>query len=119
MRFSITKAVRVPLLGLALIGGVAPIVRAQEAPAAAKPADWRAFGRVTDHSGKLLAGVEVAAHCGVGTLRRAGVATSRTDELYVLDLGPGIAFLRASLPIPQAAIIAAHRAGPFEFGFPV
>src|SRR5690349_1447248 len=114
MRFSIAKAVRTALLGLALIGAVAPIVRAQEAPADTQPAGWRAFGRVTDHDGKPLAGVEVAAHCGMGTLRRTGVATSGADGRYALDFGPGILFLRASRPIPQAATIAAHRAGYFE-----
>ena len=37
---------------------------------------WRAFGRVTDLAGRPLAGVEVSAHCGYGTLRRTGVAGS-------------------------------------------
>src|SRR5262249_52300837 len=84
------------------------------APADTKPAGWRAFGRVTDQDGKPLAGVEVAAHCGDGTLRRTGVATSGADGRDALDFGPGLVFLRASRPILQAATSAAHRTGVFE-----
>jgi hypothetical protein len=100
MRPSITNAVRTALLDLALIGGVLSGVRAQKAPDDTKLAGWRVFG-----DGKPLAGVEVAAHCGVWTLCRAGAAASGADGRYVLDLGPGIAFLRASGPIPQPATI--------------
>src|SRR5262245_14693107 len=55
---------------------------------------WRAFGKVTDQDGKPLAGVEVRAHCGMGTLRRTGLATSSADGKYELNFGPGIMFGR-------------------------
>jgi len=75
---------------------------------------WRAFGRVTDQNGRPLAGVEVWAHCGHGTLRRTGVATSAADGRYELTFGPGILLVRNDgIPI-QAATISAHRPGYFE-----
>jgi hypothetical protein len=115
MRFSIANDVRIVLLGLALWGG-APIVRGEEPPANTdtKSGGWRALGRVTDHDGKPMTGVDVTAHCGVGSLRRSGVATSGADGRYVLAFGPAFVSLRASAPITQAAIIAAHKAGYFE-----
>src|SRR5262245_15403394 len=81
---------------------------------AADRGPWRAFGRVTDQDGKPLAGVEVWAHCGVGTLRRTGVATSGDDGRYELHFGPGIMFDRGNGTAMQAATISANKKGYFE-----
>jgi len=45
---------------------------------------WRAFGLVTDQDSRPIAGVEVSAHCGYGTLRNTGSATSGVDGRYAL-----------------------------------
>jgi hypothetical protein len=68
---------------------------------------------VTDHQGHALAGVEVSAHCGAGTLHRTGVATSGEDGRYELYFGPGILF-GGKGPHVQAATIGAHKPGYFE-----
>src|SRR5690349_20805080 len=64
------------------------------APQAEKPAvdrarqqPWRSFGRVTDGDGRPMAGIEVGASCGMGTLWGGGVTTSGADGRYVLDFG--------------------------------
>jgi hypothetical protein len=81
----------------------------------APPRDpWRATGRVTDQDGRPMAGVEVWANAGWGTLHRTGFTRSGDDGRYVLDFGPGILFLGSNRTALQAAIIAAHRPGYFE-----
>jgi hypothetical protein len=75
---------------------------------------WRAFGRVTDEKKRPLAGVEVWAHCGVGTLRRTGSATSGNDGRYELNFGPGVLILDSDGTAMQAATISAHKPGFFE-----
>jgi hypothetical protein len=75
---------------------------------------WRALGRVTDQNGRPLAGVEVSAHCGAGTLRRSGVATSGDDGRYDLSFGPGVFFPSDDGTAVQAATITAHKSGCFE-----
>ena len=81
----------------------------------AKP--WRASGRVTDPDGHPMAGVEVWASCGMGTLHRTGRATTGADGRYTMDFGPGWMSLKQGadhgLPL-QAATIAAHKPGFFE-----
>ena len=69
---------------------------------------------MTDREGRPLAGVEVWAHCGMGTLPRTGVATSGEDGRYELDFGPGILSSRGEGAILQAATISAHKPGSFE-----
>ena len=70
---------------------------------------WRAFGRVTDPEGKPMAGVEVWAHCGIGTLRKTGIATSGADGRYELNFQPGWG---SSNPTAiEAATISAHKPG--------
>lgn len=81
---------------------------------AADRGHWRAFGRVTDQDGKPMAGVEVWAHCGIGTLRRTGIATSGDDGRYELFFGPGIMYTRGNGKETQAASISAHKPGHFE-----
>ena len=75
---------------------------------------WRALGRVTDQAGRPLAGVEVSAHCGYGTLRRTGVAISGEDGRYQLNFGPGISYVDRDGTPTQAATITAHKPGCFE-----
>jgi hypothetical protein len=59
-------------------------------------------------------GVEVWAHCGVGTLRRTGSATSGNDGWYELSFGPGVLFVGSDGTAMQAATISAHKPGFFE-----
>ncbi len=104
------------ILGLAgcLVAAARSSEAQEAAPAEARPdRPWRAFGRVTDPDGRPLAGVEIWAHCGMGTLRRTGIATSGEDGRYELAFGPGILFLRGAAT-PQAATITAHKPGLFE-----
>ena len=75
---------------------------------------WRAFGRVMDQAGQPLAGVEVSAHCGYGTLRRTGLAISGEDGRYELSFGPGISYVDRNGTPTQAATITAHKPGYFE-----
>jgi hypothetical protein len=71
---------------------------------------WHAFGRVTDQNGHQMAGVEIWAHCGSGTLKRSGVATSGEDGRYDLNLGLVGSLDRRCM----AATISAHKPGYFE-----
>jgi hypothetical protein len=75
---------------------------------------WKAFGKVTDAEGRPLAGVNVWASCGMGTLRRTGSATSGEDGRYELSFGPGILVRRDRGAVLQAAIVSAHKPGYFE-----
>lgn len=77
-------------------------------------AAWRAFGRVTGIDGKPMAGVEVLAHCGIGTLRNSGRAISGADGRYELEFGTGIGSEPANGPFMQAAMISGRIAGYFE-----
>ena len=65
---------------------------------------WKAFGKVTDPEGRPLAGVNVWASCGMGTLRRTGSATSGEDGRYELSFGPGILVqVGSDLNVPEPA----------------
>ena len=61
-----------------------------------------------------MAGVEVTAYCGMGTLRATGMATSGADGRYELNFGPGFLMPRGDGTVLQAATITAHRPGYFE-----
>ncbi len=74
---------------------------------------WRAFGRVTGKDGRPMAGVEVSAHCGSGSLRNTGAATSGQDGRYEFKFGPGITYIGGGNPT-QAATISAHKPGYYE-----
>jgi hypothetical protein len=110
---------RLAAVGLAALAILVPQVgRAQvDDKAANQPAaprgPWRAFGRVMDQDGRPMAGVEVWAHCGKGTLRRTGTATSGDDGRYELFFGPGILYTRDATAM-QVASISAHKPGYFE-----
>ena len=88
-----------------------PSAHAQEAR---RDLPWKAFGKVTDPEGRPLAGVNVWASCGMGTLRRTGSATSGEDGRYELSFGPGILVLRDGGAVLQAAIVSADKPGYFE-----
>lgn len=76
---------------------------------------WMAFGTVTDGEGRPLEGVEISAHCGMGTLMPTGHAVSAADGSYTLRFAPGMHFFseeEGRIPAnQQAATIAAHRPG--------
>jgi hypothetical protein len=74
---------------------------------------WRAVGRVIDGNGRPLAGVEVRANCGIGTLPCTGIATSGEDGRYELDFGPGM-LSGDPRPFVQAATIHAQKDGYSE-----
>jgi hypothetical protein len=75
---------------------------------------WVALGRVTDVEGKPLPGVEVRAHCGMGSLRMTGNTTTDADGRYELRFGPGIFMPKENKVQLQAATISVHRPGYFE-----
>ena len=75
---------------------------------------WRAFGRVTDDEGRPLVGIEVSAQCGMGTLKKTGVATSGEDGRYELNLGLRGLSARGNATATEVATIVAHKPGYFE-----
>ncbi len=113
----------VSLVGLSCGGGWAqdsPPANAHQAdkkttPKNERPGErWRAFGRVTDHEGRPLVGVEVSALCGMGTLKKTGVATSGEDGRYELNLGLRGLSARRNATATVVASIFAHKSGYFE-----
>jgi len=50
-------------------------------------------GNATDGEGRAMSGVEVRAHCGMGTLWQTGKTTSGPDGKYMLRFGPGMTSL--------------------------
>lgn len=77
---------------------------------AAKP--WMARGTVTDVQGQPVAGAEIIAHCGWGTLLPTGKAVSGADGSYELRFGPGVH--TKNFEGVQAATISVHKPGYFE-----
>ncbi|MFT5465268.1 MAG: beta-lactamase regulating signal transducer with metallopeptidase domain [Verrucomicrobiales bacterium] len=73
---------------------------------------WTAMGVVNDSDGKPMAGVEIKAFCGNGTLRRAGLTTTGEDGRYELMFGPG-GQGPDGVPI-EAATIYASKPGFYE-----
>lgn len=102
---------RSPLTYASLCLAAALLCSSGQAQEPQKP--WQAFGRITDHNGDPLAGVEVRAYCGSGTLRQTGTALSGEDGRYKLSFGPGIVFFDNTAKL-QAATISARRPGYFE-----
>ena len=68
---------------------------------------WTVHGRVTDAEGRGLAGVEVHANCGAGTLLRTGTAVSDGKGRYTLDFGPGMRRARDAEGSWETAVQAA------------
>jgi hypothetical protein len=71
-------------------------------------------GKVTDESGVPLAGIEITAHCGVGTLHGTGRTVTDEHGEYVLHFGPGYRYLVRESSGLQAATIAPRKPGFFE-----
>ncbi len=76
---------------------------------------WCVTGRVTDTEGRPMPGVKILAHCGEGTLRVTGRATTDDQGEYTLRFGPGMWFMDRDDPVHiQAATISPHKPGYFE-----
>ncbi|MBE0537667.1 MAG: hypothetical protein IH624_18530 [Phycisphaerae bacterium] len=71
---------------------VTPVFLASEGVPPAGPADkpFSVYGRITDVAGAPVAGVEVRASCGMGTLMPTGRTVTDAEGLYVLHFGPGM-----------------------------
>lgn len=104
-----TSTMKSAFLALGLTLAPASSIQAQEPD---EPQVWVVHGRVTDGSGAPLAGVQLRAHCGLGSLQRTGVTESGEDGRYRLEFGPG-GLSGGSVPL-QAASIFAAKPGWFE-----
>lgn len=112
------KSVRsLPLLALACASFV-PLVQSANAPARAaiEPAKpFTVFGTVTGPTGRPLAGVEIRANCGNGTLFCTGKTLTDSNGAYRLGFGPGVLMGKAfsgGLGVGfQAATIFASKPG--------
>lgn len=72
-------------------------------------------GKVTDAAGKPLAGVEVNASCGMGSLFHTGTAKSGENGRYRLSFGPGISVGGTKLGVgTQVATISPRLNGWYE-----
>jgi hypothetical protein len=75
-------------------------------------------GLITDQANQPLAGVEVRAHAGIGSLRQTGAATTDASGRYALRFGPGILMLDGEEDSQgvgvQAATISPRRDGWYE-----
>ncbi|MHC4397012.1 MAG: hypothetical protein ACYS1A_15320 [Planctomycetota bacterium] len=76
------------------------------------------FGKVADQNGEPLAGVEIRANCGMGTLFRTGETTTDENGQYVLRFGPGILAIDENTKEQyaglQAATIHVSKVGYYE-----
>ena len=81
-------------------------------PTARPNTPWTVTGKVTDVKGNPLSGVEIVAHCGMGTLRRTGQTVTGASGSYELSFGPGI--FSKSKDFVQVAVITARLAGHSE-----
>ncbi len=75
---------------------------------------WLATGRVTDADGRPMAGVEVMAHCGMGTLFMTGSTETDTEGSYKLLFEGAIPRFNKNPVTLQAATISVHKPGFFE-----
>ena len=50
---------------------------------------WVVTGTVVTESGQPLAGVDVIAHTGIGSLKAGGRTVSKADGTFELRFGPG------------------------------
>lgn len=72
-------------------------------------------GKVTDVDGNPMAGVEINASCGIGSLFHTGSAKSGKDGKYRLAFGPGIAVGNTTLGVgTQVATISPRLKGWYE-----
>jgi len=79
------------------------------------------FGKINDAAGKPMEGVQVLAHCGIGSLFCTGTTETGADGEYRLSFGPGVQ-MGAALGVGpfgvgfQAATISARKPGYFIQG---
>jgi protocatechuate 3,4-dioxygenase beta subunit len=73
---------------------VAPSPESGAEAAASAEERWVVSGRITDEEGQGLAGVEVLAHCGAGTLLVTGRGRSDAQGRYTLHFQPGMRIFR-------------------------
>jgi hypothetical protein len=75
-------------------------------------------GSVKNDTGNPMAGVEVTAYAGVGTLQKTGASLTGIDGNYEIEFGPGMHFKNQSTGKwdvgIQAAIITARKASFYE-----
>lgn len=94
-------------------------VNSSEVESAADPVGpFILYGNATDAQGQPMSGVEITAHCGYGSLKRTGLATTNEQGDYELRFGPGM-HMEVSTEAPrgigmQAATIFASKPGYFE-----
>lgn len=79
----------------------------------ARDLHWIATGRVIDPDGKPMAGVLIAVHAGMGSLRQTGRATTDADGRYTVRFSPGIRG-GTQTHLLQFANITAHKPGFVE-----
>ena len=92
-------------------------------PASARPENeaFVIFGKITDAAGKPMEGVQVLAHCGIGSLFCTGKAETGANGEYRLSFGSGVR-MGAALGVGpfgvgfQAATISARKPGYFLQG---
>lgn len=98
---------------LAVLAAMILNVVAREAKGAESP--FVVQGKVTDVAGNPLAGVEVNASCGMGSLFHTGTAKSGEDGKYRLAFGPGISVGNTTLGVgTQVATISPRLKGWYE-----
>jgi hypothetical protein len=96
------------VLAALLLNAAAFAVAQEETP-------FVAYGKVTDDAGRPLAGVEVNASCGMGTLFRTGTAKTDQEGKYRLTFGPGFLVSNTSLGAgTQVATITPRLSGWYE-----
>jgi len=95
-------------------------IQAPPPPGAAQPVavdpkqPWTVRGRVVDDQGAPVAGAEIIAHCGAGTLQPTGSATTGEDGNYEFKFGPGIMFSGEDHAQTQFASISVRKQGLVE-----
>ena len=103
------NSIRLLLLNVIVIVLLPPL-RADEATTPQKL--WLVTGSLLTTSGTPIAGVDIIAHTGIGSLLIGGRTTTRPDGTFELPFGPG--FWPTDGEGLQAATISAHKDGWFE-----
>ena len=101
------KSITLAVLATIILNVVARGANGKESPFVVQ-------GKVTDDGGKPLAGVEVNASCGMGSLFHTGTAKSDANGKYRLAFGPGIAVGNTLGVGTQVATIAPRLKGWYE-----
>jgi hypothetical protein len=94
---------------------VSGLLNGSQLAAQEKQSPFVVQGRVTDDQGRPLAGVEVNANCGMGSLFHTGTAKSDQDGKYRLVFGPGGSIGGTKLGVgTQVATISPRKTGWYE-----